>query len=88
LVTSAYHMPRAIGAFRQAGFPVEAYPVDWRTRGPEDLLRPFVTMGDGMRRTDTAMREWVGLLAYRATGRSSALFPGPPPAGNAGLSGR
>src|SRR5262249_50874328 len=30
LVTSAYHMPRAIGVFREAGFPVEPYPVDWR----------------------------------------------------------
>src|SRR5579871_2762112 len=30
LVTSAYHMPRAIGAFRKAGFEVEAYPVDWQ----------------------------------------------------------
>src|SRR6202050_5552837 len=28
LVTSAYHMPRAMGVFRAAGFPVEAYPVD------------------------------------------------------------
>ena len=33
LITSAYHMPRAIGLFRQAGFPVEAYPVDWQTGG-------------------------------------------------------
>ena len=39
LVTSAYHMPRAIAAFRAAGFPVEAYPVDWRTRGPIDARR-------------------------------------------------
>ena len=31
LVTSAEHMPRAIGCFRQAGFPVEAYPVAWHT---------------------------------------------------------
>jgi uncharacterized SAM-binding protein YcdF (DUF218 family) len=77
LVTSAYHMPRAIGVFRKAGFPVEAYPVDWRTRGPEDALTPFATLGDGMRRTDTAMREWVGLVVYWATGQSSALFPGP-----------
>jgi len=29
LVTSAFHMPCAIGAFRQAGFPVDAYPVDY-----------------------------------------------------------
>jgi uncharacterized SAM-binding protein YcdF (DUF218 family) len=35
LVTSAYHMPRAIGVFRKAGFPVEPYPVDWRTVGRE-----------------------------------------------------
>ena len=31
LVTSAMHMPRAIGCFRRVGFAVEAYPVDWRT---------------------------------------------------------
>lgn len=77
LVTSAYHLPRAVGVFRQAGFPVEAYPVDWRTRGAGDALRPFPTLGDGLRRTDTAMREWIGLLAYWASGRSSELFPGP-----------
>jgi uncharacterized SAM-binding protein YcdF (DUF218 family) len=77
LVTSAYHMPRAIGAFRQAGFPVEAYPVDWRTRGDRDLLRPFATLGDGIARTDTAAREWIGLTVYWLSGRSSALFPGP-----------
>ncbi len=35
LVTSAFHMPRAIAAFRAAGFPVEAYPVDWRTPRPD-----------------------------------------------------
>jgi len=77
LVTSAYHMPRSIGAFRQAGFAVEAYPVDWRTRGTSDLWRPFTNLGDGIRRTDTAAREWVGLLAYRLAGHTSELFPPP-----------
>jgi uncharacterized SAM-binding protein YcdF (DUF218 family) len=80
LITSAYHMPRAIGVFRKARFPVEAYPADWRTRGAVDALRPFPTLGDGLRRTDTAMREWVGLAVYWLTGQSSALFPGPPDA--------
>ena len=60
LVTSASHMPRAMAVFRAAGFPVEAYPVDWRTRGPIDATEPFVSLGDGLRRTDTAVREWVG----------------------------
>jgi len=79
LVTSAYHLPRAMGVFRKVGFPVEPYPVDWRTRGLEDALRPFATAGDGLRRVDTAVREWVGLAAYWITGRSSELFPGPMP---------
>jgi uncharacterized SAM-binding protein YcdF (DUF218 family) len=77
LVTSAYHMPRAIGVFRTAEFPVEAYPVDWRTRGPADLVRPFESLSDGLRRTDTAVHEWVGLLAYRLTGKTGSFFPAP-----------
>jgi len=77
IVTSAHHMPRSVGVFRAAGFPVEAFPVDYRTRGAIDLLRPFATLGDGLRRTDTAMREWVGLLIYRIVGRTDALFPAP-----------
>src|SRR4051794_37984635 len=36
LVTSAYHMPRSIGIFRKAGFPIEPYPVDWRVSGEGD----------------------------------------------------
>jgi len=79
LVTSAYHMPRAIGIFRHANFPVEAYPVDFRTRGADDYARPFFSVGDGMRRTDTATREWVGLVVYWLTGQSSELLPGPEP---------
>jgi uncharacterized SAM-binding protein YcdF (DUF218 family) len=77
LVTSAFHMPRAIAAFRAAGFPVEAYPVDWRTRGPIDAAAPFVSMTDGLRMTDLAVHEWVGLVVYRLTGRTTELFPAP-----------
>src|SRR3979411_2182112 len=81
LVTSGYHMPRSIGVFRRAGFSVEAFPVDWRTRGPLELALQFESLPAGLRRTDTAMREWVGLLMYWAAGESSALFPGPQSAG-------
>src|SRR5690606_34882032 len=41
LVTSAWHMPRAVGAFRQAGFDVVPWPADYRTRGADDLSLPF-----------------------------------------------
>jgi uncharacterized SAM-binding protein YcdF (DUF218 family) len=77
LVTSAYHMPRSMGAFRKVGFAVEAYPVDYRTTGAKDVLIPIGDVASGLRRADTAAREWIGLLAYWLTGRSSELFPGP-----------
>ena len=52
------------GRFRRS----KPYPVDWRTGGNEDALRPFPTVGDGLRRTDTAVREWVGLAGVLADG--------------------
>lgn len=75
LVTSAYHMPRAIGAFRQAGFAVEAYPSNWYTL-PQWRWQISRLLG-GVETFDFAMREWIGLVAYRATGKSDALLPGP-----------
>lgn len=79
LVTSAFHMPRSIGIFRKVGFAVEPYPVDWRTGRSVDLLEfsPFVL--DGLERTEIAVREYLGLVAYRISGRTSELFPGPNP---------
>jgi|SRR5215472_1635909 len=77
LVTTAYHMPRAIGCFRRVGFPVEPYPVDWRTNGAGNALWPFVTLSEGLQRTDAAVHEWIGLLVYWLTGRSSEFLPGP-----------
>jgi len=77
LVTSAYHMPRAMGVFRAQGLSLEAYPVDWRTRGWADAKRPFLTLSGGLGRLDTAVHEWVGLIGYRLTGRTQELFPAP-----------
>lgn len=79
LVTSAAHMPRAIGVFRRVGFEVEPYPVDWRTGGSGDVVRPFTTLSEGLARTDAAMREWVGLIVYWLMGHSAELLPGPRP---------
>ena len=76
LVTSAYHMPRSVGLFRRAGFAVEPYPVDWRTAAG-DVLTPSIFASDGLQRTDIAVREWIGLAAYRISGKTSELLPGP-----------
>ena len=77
LVTSAYHMPRSMGLFRKAGFPVEAYPVDWKVGTEEDLLKYYVNANAGLGRIDLGAREWLGLIANRLTGKSDTLLPGP-----------
>ena len=78
LVTSAWHMPRSIGCFRAAGFDVEAFPVDFRGGEGRDTGWLISSMSQGLTLTDMAVREWIGLVAYRLTGKTDALFPGPP----------
>lgn len=77
LVTSAYHIPRAMGAFRKAGFNVLAFPAGPRTRGWHDFWWPSSTATENLRRVDVAAHEWLGLVAYRLRGFSDSWFPGP-----------
>ncbi len=77
VITSAFHMPRAMAAFRGVGFNVEAFPVDWQTGDGSSLLWPFRSFLAGLALTDTATREFLGMLSYRLAGRSHELFPAP-----------
>ena len=77
LVTSAAHMPRAVGCFRAAGFEVVAYPVDHRTAGTAADWTLNRAVAVGLNEFDIAAREWIGLIVYSWTGRTSALFPAP-----------
>ncbi len=77
LVTSAAQMPRAIGLFRAAGFPVEAYPVDWMTGGWDDVISLQFSPLGGFVNLDIAAHEWEGLFFDWLTRRTSTLFPGP-----------
>ena len=77
LVTTAMHMPRAVGCFRVAGFQVEPYPVEFTTRGRSGPFARFATGSSALIQFDTAAKEWIGLIAYRLMGRTDALFPGP-----------
>lgn len=77
VVTSAFHMPRAIGCFRAAGWTgLAAWPVDFRTiRGGPFLGRQ--NAAEGLELFDLAAKEWIGLAAYRFGGYTDALFPAP-----------
>jgi uncharacterized SAM-binding protein YcdF (DUF218 family) len=76
LVTSALHMPRAVGCFRVAGFQVDPYPVEFTTA----QSHPFAGFTPGsaaLVHVDMTAKEWIGLIAYRLMGKTDALFPGP-----------
>lgn len=72
LVTSASHMPRTVGVFRQAGWPVVPWPVAFKSS--HDYT---VNLAEHLRHLEWAVHEWIGLVVYRLSGRSDALFPGP-----------
>ncbi len=77
LITSASHMPRAVGAFRAAGWHVLPWPVAYKTTRETRLATLAEPLGIRLGRLDWAAHEWVGLLAYWALGHGSALFPAP-----------
>jgi len=72
LVTSADHMPRAVGCFRHLGWPVVPDPVDF-----EAAKRLHISLATGLDSVAVAAHEWLGLVAYRFAGWTDALFPGP-----------
>jgi len=76
LVTSASHMPRAVGVFRHIGWNVTAWPVAYYSG---HSLRTWMaqTMDERLGSLDAAAHEWLGLLVYRLLDRTDALFPAP-----------
>ena len=75
LVTSASHMPRAVGVFRGIGWPVLPWPTGYSSRDAHPALAP--SLGGKLATLDIAAHEWQGLFAYWLAGKTSALFPGP-----------
>ncbi len=74
LVTSAWHMPRSVGIFRRIGWPVVPFPVDYRSRTDG---RPYLLfeLDSNLTMATFAIREWIGLAAYRLMDRTDSLFP-------------
>ena len=77
LVTSASHMARAMACFRAMDSLVVPYPVDYRTQGVERILTPTKSVAEGLAAADLAAHEWIGLVGYRLSGRTSDMFPAP-----------
>jgi uncharacterized SAM-binding protein YcdF (DUF218 family) len=78
LVTSAGHMPRAVGVFRKLGWQVIAYPVD-HVGSPKIPLTFALDFSGHLNQLKWTLREWTGLAAYYLTGKTSEWIPGPAP---------
>jgi hypothetical protein len=68
-------MPRAVGSFEAAQFAVIPYPADYKTDQESSLTRLPESAAQGWYYLDIAAHEWLGLIAYRLSGRISALLP-------------
>jgi uncharacterized SAM-binding protein YcdF (DUF218 family) len=75
LVTSAFHMPRSIGVFCQEQWIVHPYPVDHYSQNG-NLLRLNFSFSTNLSVLRRAVKEWVGLVAYRISGKTDRLLPG------------
>ena len=68
-------MPRSVGLFRKVGFPVIAWPVDYRTSGKEGIGLFRDNAADSLQNTTMAVREWSALSPIGCRGGSIRCFP-------------
>ncbi len=69
LITSAFHMPRAVGCFEKVGLKTTPFPVDfygkpfrWR---PSHLIEPDEL---AFMKWNALIKEWIGLAVYKIKG--------------------
>lgn len=74
LVTSAFHMPRAVGVARQQSINVIAYPVDYRSAEPSQRYWDFDLFAH-LEVLEVAWHEWLGLTAYYVSGKTTQWLP-------------
>ncbi|MDH5357213.1 MAG: YdcF family protein [Gammaproteobacteria bacterium] len=74
LVTSDFHMPRAVDVARKQRIDVIPYPVDYRSSKSHFRQWDFNAY-EHIEVLEPAWREWIGLTAYYLTGKTSEWLP-------------
>ena len=64
LVTSAFHMQRALSLFQKEGIEVQTYPVDFRVGFGNITLMSFLPSADAFSRFQFTLRELIGRAYY------------------------
>ncbi len=68
LITSAFHMRRSLGCFRRVGLTPTPDAVDFQGGSVGPSLAGLVPGPDNLVRATMAVREYIGLVAYRLKG--------------------
>lgn len=69
IVTSAFHVPRAVDCFRAVGMQVDVLPVDFRAHAPRTgPLGDWMPRASALSNTSAMLREWFGRWIYRVQG--------------------
>ena len=74
IVTSAWHMPRALETFRTQGWSLLPYPADHKSLSKVRLSPSLDIMGN-LDDLDEMVREWGALIIYNRTGRTERFLP-------------
>ena len=70
LVSSAYHLPRAVALFKKQGFAeVIPAPCYYEITGRDFVVTDLIPGYESLRLVDSAIHEYVGIALYRALGR-------------------
>ena len=74
LITTSWHMPRSVGIFCKAEWPIIPYPVDHQTN-KNNLIRFNFDLSNNLGTLKTGIKEWLGLFAYYLSGKTTAILP-------------
>lgn len=69
LVTSAWHMPRAVAVFKELGVTTIPIPVDSIHRSASVTPLNLLPSADAFSTSVLSIHEWIGMLGYRFFGR-------------------
>ncbi|TDO24769.1 YdcF family protein [Pedobacter duraquae] len=69
IITSAFHMKRALGCFNRVGLKVDPFPVDYYPGERSfSFAQLFIPSEDGLTKSTLLIHEIVGYLVYRLMG--------------------
>lgn len=68
LITSAFHMKRALGCFQKFGIEVIPYPTDYRALRKVLNWDTFLPSVGALETSTIAIKEWLGIIAYYWSG--------------------